>query len=64
MSSLHLQLRGKYFICNCKSSFHMILRYLVTAAGRSFVRDPTVFCMDNQPGKFRICGVWNGRDHQ
>jgi hypothetical protein len=59
MSSLHLQMRGKYFILNCKSNFHKILRDLVVEGGRAFIPSPVVICMNEQKGKFRICGDLN-----
>jgi hypothetical protein len=59
MSSLHLQMRGKYFISNCKSNFHKILRDLVVEGGRAFMPSPVVICMDEERGKFRICGDHN-----
>jgi hypothetical protein len=64
MSSLHLQMRGKYFILNCKSNFHKVLRDLVVEGGRAFVNSPVIICMNEQSGKFRICGKFGSVDRR
>jgi hypothetical protein len=43
---------------NCKSNFHKVIRDLVVEGGRAFMPSPVVICMDEQRGKFRICGKY------
>jgi hypothetical protein len=56
-STLHLQLRGKYFILNCHSNFAEIIRMLVKWGGCSAAKQPYVFCLNNQFGRFKICDL-------
>lgn len=55
MSTLHLQMRGKYLILNCGSNYHTILRQLVDYGDCGVHRYPIVICMDDQYGKFNLC---------
>jgi hypothetical protein len=57
-STLHLQLRGKYFILNCGSNFHALISMLIKHGGCGAVNKPHVFCLNEQFGKFRICDLW------
>jgi hypothetical protein len=57
-------MRGKYFILNCFSNFHNLLRLLVKHGGCAFVSQPVVVCLNQQQNaKFKICGGagWNGQ---
>jgi hypothetical protein len=61
-STLHLQMRAKYFILNCGSNFHFMLRTLVERGGCSYTSRPAFFCMEDQvglsealPSAFRPC---------
>jgi hypothetical protein len=54
-TSLHLQLRGRYFLLNCASNFHRVLAHLVKGGGCSLARRPVVLCLDEQFGEYGIC---------
>jgi hypothetical protein len=57
-SSLQLQLRGKYYVLNCASNFHSVLRTLVKHGGCSFTQ-PIVYCLNDQHGEFKLCSSGN-----
>jgi len=44
-SSFQLQLRGKYFVLNCDSGFHRLIKLMVEEGGCALVNDPTVICL-------------------
>lgn len=54
-SSLHLQMRGRYYILNCGSNFHMVLRTLVKYGGCGFVVNPVVYCLNEQYADYKLC---------
>mmetsp|Transcript_29999 Transcript_29999/g.82308 ORF Transcript_29999/g.82308 Transcript_29999/m.82308 type:complete len:472 (+) Transcript_29999:56-1471(+) len=59
ITSLHLQLRGKYYILNGNSHWHQLIGRLVSEGGCQFVTDPMVVWLDQQDNKFRLCGIMN-----
>jgi hypothetical protein len=54
-SSLHLQMRGRYYILNCRSNFHLILKMLVKHGGCSYSRSPIVYCLTEQYADYKMC---------
>ena len=48
LSSLHLILRGKYFLLNCASNFHALIKVLVDEAGCSLMPRPMTVCLNEQ----------------
>jgi hypothetical protein len=49
LTALHLQARAQYYVLNCDSNFHQMMRKVVLHGG-GFVLKPQVFCMHNQVG--------------
>lgn len=62
MSTLHLQMRGKYLVLNCASNYQMILRHLVEYGDCGVYRSPIVICMDDQYGKFNLCHSFSNQE--
>lgn len=48
-------MRAKYFILNCRSNFHILLRTLVVDGGCGFTPRPIIICMNDQIDRLRIC---------
>jgi len=46
LSTLHLTLRGKYFLLNCASNYHALIKLLVDEAGCSLMPDPITICLN------------------
>lgn len=53
------QMQANYFILNCESNYHKLLRTLVVEGGCGFTPSPVIVCMNDQGTRFRICSVWN-----
>lgn len=63
LTTLHMTLRGKYFVLNRNSDWHELISILVESGGCSFVRDPMSIYLDQQEnGKFMLCGARNRGD--
>eukprot|EP00928_Gymnodinium_smaydae_P081434 TRINITY_DN64961_c0_g1_i1.p1 TRINITY_DN64961_c0_g1~~TRINITY_DN64961_c0_g1_i1.p1 ORF type:complete len:513 (+),score=99.75 TRINITY_DN64961_c0_g1_i1:53-1591(+) len=61
--SLHLQMRGKYFVVNGNSHWGDLIALLASnAGGCSFTSDPMVIDLRTQAGNFFVCGVKNQDD--
>jgi hypothetical protein len=52
-------MRGKYYVLNCGSNYHGMIRQLVGEGGCGFVPRPIIICMNAQADRFRICPGWN-----
>ncbi len=50
-----MQMRAKYFVLNCGSNYHGLLRVLITHGGCGFTSHPTIICMNDQVNRFKIC---------
>lgn len=48
LSSLQLQMRGKYLILNCDSGTHQIIGKLAANGGCSLAPNPRLFCLQHQ----------------
>jgi hypothetical protein len=60
LTTLHMTLRGKYFVLNGNSFWHTLISILVERGGCSFVRDPILIYLDQQNhGDFMLWGVRN-----
>jgi hypothetical protein len=62
MTSLHLLLRGKWFLLNGASHWHTLIALLVKHGGCSLVRKPQVLMLDEQFGKYKICAFEKNRN--
>lgn len=52
-------MRANYFILNCESNYHKLLKTLVVDGGCGFTSRPVIVCMNDQGTRFRICSVWD-----
>jgi len=54
-STLHLQLNGKYFILNCSSNYHQLIKKLVKLGGCSPTTHPVLYCLHEQYAENHLC---------
>ena len=55
ISSLHLQLKGKYFILNCSSNFHQLIRKFAKYGGCTPTSNAVVYCLEEQYADNHLC---------
>jgi len=54
LSSLQLQLRGKYFLLNCSSGFHKTVAELAIEGGCALASKPVIICLQKQVRGYSI----------
>merc|ERR1712232_45706 len=61
LTSLHLQMRGKYFVLNGNSWWNSLIGALASSAGGcSFVSNPMILNLDKEKNKnYLLCGINN-----
>jgi len=56
LSTLHLQLRGKYYILNGNSHYHTLIGEIIAHGGCRFVAKPVIYWLNKSPDKrFLLC---------
>jgi len=54
-STIQLQLKGKYFILNCSSNFHQLIRKLAKYGGCTPTTNAVIYCLEEQYAENHLC---------